>query len=680
MMNDARLNGAGARWDGTSLTVTGECFERRWRLTANGLRTVDLRVGNEAMVEDPGVASGSDWRLYELVDGHSRAELLDANVRAMPNPSLIGPHVSTEVVFAYPDVEILVRYAAQVFACGIRTQLSVRGMRPFDRSELPSHLLQSHAEHLRFDATDFARRAAGYYNDLQHRNHDDTVILKEVECTGGLANGSREVYDWANLLVLTRDGVGLIAVKESHKCVNQAGIDTGEFVLDREGLRVTGLGLTSSNYLPKALWLPHDRWQSAWATWTIPFLGEESEAQWVLKRFDRARFAPQPEALLSRSNTWGTRPPGDEARAAATEIEVLREVEACARLGIDAVAIDDGWQYPLSGRESDAVGNPDEWRPHPARFPGGWTTIRRAARERGVLVDLWIAGARASLEQIIRNIEEGGFSKLKIDFLNLQTRDQLDAVLEKIRRLVMYFPATAVGPAADEVPIQISWDVTENAPRLGYFFAREYGSLHVANRKPTYDCRRVRHIAYTPRLVLRDTWHLSRFVNLNQIEIPIQDVSRMDSRISNASEYSQAYCTAISLMGLPLFFMEAHTFPETAMREVSDLMKLWRRERSRIATGHVFPIGSEPCDAAITGFQCHGVDGQSGYLLVFREARAAESDVFLTLHFLRNLDVRLEDLMTDESSTAAVDDNGKLRIIMPSPASFRWLKYTVEDN
>jgi len=426
----------------------------------------------------------------------------------------------------------------------------------------------------------------------------------------------------------------------------------------------------------------------------------------MLKRFDRARYAPPVSDLLSRANTWGTRPPGDEARAAATEASVLDEIRSCADLGVDALAIDDGWQYPAAGRDGgeasaaaqiaekhEPAGGPAGplgWQPHPDRFPAGWSTVRRAAAEAGVQLDLWIAGASASLEQLARNIERGGFKKLKIDFLNLPTRDLLDLLLEKTRRLAEHTrgrPGTpeATAQSAGECErdadasetrgVRISWDVTENAPRLGYYLGREYGTLHVANRKPTYDYRRVHHIAYTPRLVLRDAWHLSRFINLAQVEIPIQDVDRIDPEISNAGRYSHAYCTAIALMGVPLFFQETKFLSKTARDQIRPILSAWKAHRDRIGEGYVYPVGDEPCDAAWTGFQCHRHEEESGYVLVFRELYAGDEEAKVGLHFLQNTELEWTDVLSGETWRASADAAGAVQFALEHPASFRWLSY-----
>lgn len=668
MTEHAKIGNASITWDDQRLMVENSDFVRCWKRTDCGLVTSLLKHRGVTWVDAGAEDTSCDWHIFHLLTPDTAADLVDVSIDALQEVPLTSPHVRAVLEFTYPDSEMAVRYAVQAFprADGVRTRLSVRALRPFGREEIPSYLLQSYAESLRLQPARYQRHAVGYYNDLQHRNHDDTPILKEERHAGDLNGGPREVYDWANLLCLEREEGGLVLLKESHKCVNQSGIDTGAFVLREDGVQVTGLGLKGNNYASVESWLPHDRFRPAWANWCVPYDGGEAEKQLAIKRFDRARFQPDPAGdVHSRSNTWGTRRPGEEARAAAEQDNVLREIESSADLGIDAVAIDDGWQYPPAGREGTGE---HDWRPHPERFPNGWTAVREAAREAGVAPHLWIPGAQATLEQIIRNVERGGFTGLKIDFLNFPSRDSLEAVVEKIRRLLRH----------TDHKLRISWDVTENSPRLGYYYARQFGSLHIANRKPTYDTDRVHHIAYTPRLVLRDAWHLAHYLNLNQIEIPVQDVDKVDPVIRNSSAYSHAYCTAMSIVGLPLFFQETHFLEGRARKETRTIMQTWREHREEMARGHVFPIGEEPCGAAWTGFQCHDPETGNGYVMVFRELSAPGAETDLALHFVENQSLAWKDVLSGEQWSDEEATTGSVRCRVEKSPGFRWLLYRGE--
>lgn len=650
-------------WDDQRLRVDNNDFVRCWERTNCGLVTTLLEYDGFTWVDAEPESTACDWYVFQLLTPDTGAELVDVSIEAVEEPPLTGRHIEAVVEMSYPDAETSIRYAVRAYpdATGVRTQLSLRAHRPFGRQEISSSLLESYAERLRLTPSEYQRYAAGYYNDLQHRNHDDTPIMRDETREGPLKQGLREIYDRSNLVSLNSEAGGLVLLKESHKCVNQDGVDTGAFVFHEDDVRVTGLGLRAGSVASPNSWLPHDQFRAAWATWCMPFQGGEVDRQLAIKRFDRARFQPHPEEeVYSRSNTWGTRYPGDKARAAAEQENCLKEIESCADLGIDVLVIDDGWQYPMEGRNQDGH---QKWEPDPGRFPQGWTTMRQRAEDSGVDLHLWLPPAQTSLEQIVRNVERGGFTGLKLDFLNFQTRDHIETVVEKIRRVVEY----------TDYDLRTTWDVTNNHPRLGYYFRREYGGLHVANRKPTFDRDRVHYVAYTPRLILRDMWHLSHYLNLTQIAVTVQDVDKVDPSIRDSSQYSHAYCAAISTVGLPLFLQETHLLEGKAREETRTIMQTWRRHREDMAQGFVFPIGDEPSGASWTGFQCHNPETGEGYVLVFRELDAPGAEQTIPLHFLDGQKVRWTDVLSDARWQDA--DGATVECEIAEAPGFRWLKY-----
>ena len=65
-------------------------------------------------------------------------------------------------------------------------------------------------------------------------------------------------------------------------------------------------------------------------------------------------------------------------------------------------------------------------------------------------------------------------NQLKLDFARLGSYDLLDEQMQKARAFIKY----------TDRKCSMSWDVTENAARYGYYWAREYGVVHFMNRKP----------------------------------------------------------------------------------------------------------------------------------------------------------------------------------------------------
>ncbi|MBS5530720.1 hypothetical protein KH017_08025 [bacterium] len=177
--------------------------------------------------------------------------------------------------FGYPAHELPVRYEICCYpgAPGVRTRLYVKGTVPFDPDLRPKHLIGAYTESLALPAGTFERIAFGYYSDTQHRCHRDLPILKEERASGPIGRG--EVFNFANGLILCGKDGSAVLVKESHKCVNNSGVDTGEFILHADGVRVTGLGLAAAYEGP---WFDDREFRGCWAGWCIVCSGGEAEA------------------------------------------------------------------------------------------------------------------------------------------------------------------------------------------------------------------------------------------------------------------------------------------------------------------------------------------------------------------------------------------------------------------
>ncbi len=659
---------ASASFDGQCLTAdTGEAT-RRWQLMEAGLRTIGFvhkPTGKEWIIPDD-AGPLPDWRIPLLAEPDSVTELVETSAVVIQNDPGTADHLVVALTFRYPRCDFLLRYEVRVYpeAPGLWTRLSVRSETEPERDRVPGYLLGAYGERLCLSAACCDRTAAGYYNDTQHRNHDDLPLLK-TETTSGVIP-RREVYDWASVLFLENDRDGLALVKESHKCVNQQGIDTGAFMVKEDSVTVTGLGLTAANYAG-GFWLRADRWRHCWATWSLLYHDAGFVArQLAVKRFDRARYPFRPKRdMVIAANTWGSGGAGEGSRAAATEDNLLREIASCADLGIELLQIDDGWQCPPGADHPFEV---DWMGPSPEKFPSGWSGVRTAASRTGVKLSLW-APWTVNAAALARNQHEAGFRRFKLDFINLNSKDDLDKLMGKVDELL----------ARTDPGIGINWDATEVNARLGYYFGREHGNIYLENRENGPQGRPFKshsHIRYTPRLVLRDAWHLAHYMNLNQIQITIQNIDRVVPDLSNCREYSHDYCFAIAMMAVPLFFQETHYLDEAARRQLRPVVATYKLHREAINAGFVFPIGDEPDDHSWTGFQAHDFDAGTGYLLLFRESRNQAEKQSIRLHAVNGQPMRFSDTDNDGTEwTACPDANGAFEFTIAEPASFRLLKY-----
>ncbi len=500
----------------------------------------------------------------------------------------------------------------------------------------------------------FLAKFIGYYNDTQHRNKPETPLVKEVETE--LAE--LPIYNnWSNLVGLHKNNKGLVIVKESHKCANQYGVDTGGFELTPEGISNTGTSLFPQEIL-------RDEYSWCWASWAILYDGGQDEMELAIKEFDRARYpVDTTRDIYIQSNTWGS----DHGREASKEENVLIELESQKELGIDIQQIDDGWQsaaIPAAERNKGKANSADlNWQVRDDWYPEGWKRVVAKSDETGVKLGLWAAAQPITLEALKWNYDQAGFVTYKLDFADLGTHRQMDDLMKKIRSFVNY----------TNHKVRVNWDVTENAPRYGYFWAKEYGCIYLENRKPKVPGNAV----YVPSLVLRDIWQLSKYTNVNRFQTSIQNIDRVDRVLSDAYLYNHPYAVAIGLVGTPLFFQETHLYSGKAKEEIKALLARYKAHRENMYQQYVFPVGEEPNNGAWTGFQWINANFSEGYLMVFRELNNPEAEKRLPLRFLRNKRLQLSDVMTGLEEEVSVGSKGEIGLKIAQKADFRFYHFKV---
>jgi hypothetical protein len=652
--------------DGVLRVSTG-AVTRQWQLVDTGLLTTSLRdeASGREWISAPASAQPpcrADWVLNAITESNSGGVLRAIDATVVEDPLARDAYILVRAVFAYPawKTEALYEVRAYPDAPGIWTRLSLRLTEPVDKMRLPGADVGSFAESYFLDTRSYARTAIGYYNDTQHRNHDDLTLLRE-ECLPDFAK--RQVIDWANMLCLEAEGAGLAVVKESHKCVNQPGVDTGAFIIKPDELWVSGLGLKSNNYAGGHWLRPGAEFRPCWAHWTILYTGGPLERQRAIKAFDRRRFPfiPQRDEKILE-NTWGTRGSWEGgAPLAAESHNVMREIASCADLGIDVVQIDHGWALDHNNSTATAP-----WSLCPEKYPDGWEPVVRCAREHGIELGLWFSW-QAPVAKMIEHYRAAGLRRFKIDFINIQSRDDLDTINAKVDELI----------AGTDPLVGINWDATEEFARIGYFYGREHGNVFLENRENGPDgAIYMNHIRYIPRLCLRDFWELAHYMNLNQIQLNLQDPDRVERDVSNAWRHRMDYLFATTMMGVPLFFFETQLLSEPRRAEVKPLIATYKQHRDALHAGTVYPLGAEPDGRSWTGFQSVERDSRSGYLTLFREIDNPEPSQSIALHFLGAAQsLRLTNLMTGATTTAPVAPGGLVAFRIPQPGDYRFLRY-----
>lgn len=505
------------------------------------------------------------------------------------------------------------------------------------------------------DTTKSKRIYIGYFNDTQHRNSSHTPILKEETHSEDIQN--KEQNWWANIVALEQGDDGVMMVKESHKCVNQYGVETGSFIVNSDGICNTGTSLSLEEIVP-------DKYKWFWGSWVIPYQSGDVNRQLALKSFDRKRFPARTDRdMYSLVCTWGHSKNPRDGRNYATESEVLREMDNVKEINVDLLLIDDGWQISLDAKRPA----PDEgqgWKPAPSVYPDGWRNVKRKADSLGLKLGLWGVAQEMPAQNMIWNWEQIRINQVKLDFANFETHDMLSNMMDSVRLFLK----------AVDHKSSVSWDLTENKARYGYYWAREYGNLHFMNRKPFFPM----NVLYVPHLALRDFWLLARYNNLNKYQLVIQH-AKATEHASDAYKHPETYCVATALMGIPEFMAMPRFYQPEDRKEVAQLMKIYKSAQKDIFTGFVFPIGNEPNNKNWSGFQSiNNRADKSGYLTVFRELLNMENKQHISLFFVSpGQKIEIINLRTNEKTVQIVGNNSDLKFVIDNPADFLFLKWKI---
>lgn len=510
-------------------------------------------------------------------------------------------------------------------------------------------------DYLPVDTVGMALSAAGYYSDTQHRNSASTPVLRQAslpvegECA------------WANLLFIEDGGDGLTLVKESHKTVQTPGVDTGLFRFGKAGVENTGWCLTGSDLVP-------DEYKWLWGSWVLTHAAGQDAREQAVKAFDRLRFPTRKARdMWTVMCTWGHSKRGD-GRTYAYEEQVLHELPICAELGIDMLLIDDGWQQP----KDKALLEDRGWKPHPDIYPTkDWRNVVARAGALHMRLGLWAAYS-ISTDDLVWNRERLGQEQQKLDFANLRSHAQIEAMRQKARQFMQRTGQKCI----------VSWDTTEAAPRYGYYLFREYGNVHFMNRKP----EEPGNVLYTPWLALRDFWQLSHYQNLNKWQLVIQnpevvvkEAPDRQGRIftSDAWKHGVDYCIATALMGTPEFMAVTRFYSDEAKAIIRPLLARYKTVRGDIWDSFVYPIGDPPSNRSWTGFQAVHPQKNIGFLTVFREVENEVSSGAVALrHLAPGTRLVLEDLRSGRTWTATLDEHKQIALTISKAPGFVFLKYS----
>jgi len=373
-------------------------------------------------------------------------------------------------------------------------------------------------------------------------------------------------------------------------------------------------------------------------------------------------------------NTWGDR--NKDARVGAEFVN--KEVDACVRLGVSHLQIDDGWQQGLSMNSSQGSGKlwdlweEKNWQPHAERFPDGFAPVVKYAKEQGVDLGLWFHPSNANDyahwerdARIVTNLYRNfGIRYFKIDGVKLPNKQSEINLRRFFDRIVLDSNGQVV----------INLDATADN-RTGYHYFYEYGNIFLENRYTDFG-------RYYPYWTLRNLWMLSRYVPAEKLQIEFLNKWRNAHKYEKDDPLAPAgvpfgYVFAVTMMAQPLAWFEGSGLPEEAFA-IAQVIKVYRQHQSHIHQGTILPIGAEPDGTSWTGFQSL-LSEKEGYLLVFREYNQTNQGK-IALYDLAGKYIQCQHLCGQgKDFSIKVERDGQVTFSLPAAHSFGLYRYLVKE-
>ncbi|MGH9667469.1 MAG: hypothetical protein ACRD9L_23855, partial [Bryobacteraceae bacterium] len=345
---EVRFDSCHARWNGAQLTIGNRFVERIWRASETALTPVSFRD----------LENGIEWNAVSAPEPASGSP----SVQFFSRSGSLGPveakSLRVDLQTGSPPVSL---YSFQIFPDARGVSLNVfEGGVAEEQFLLPD----------------------GHYRLIQITLFDQTDTHNELvfEDEWLLDSNEHELKLPGNVFILenTVTQNGLLSLK-------QGPLPHARPVRDEYDIVVSikrGQGVVCK--------FPGVRYPVI----VLSYSGGRSGRIDALQRFQRQKrlYDPSRDGKFL-SNTWGDRSQDRRINAGFMSLEV----NAGARLGVDAIQIDDGWQRGRSINSTRGNGvwsgywasDPNFWEPDPARFPAGLRPLVRQAAAKGMRFGLW---------------------------------------------------------------------------------------------------------------------------------------------------------------------------------------------------------------------------------------------------------------------------------------------------
>lgn len=404
--------------------------------------------------------------------------------------------------------------------------------------------------------------------------------------------------------------------------------------------------------------------------WTIvPYQNGRAGRIAAMQNFQRClrQYQPHRDGMFL-SNTWGDR--NRDSRISADFL--LKEVEAGARLGVDVVQVDDGWQKGKSGNSAFGKGawgnfrsaDPEFWKPHPERFPNGLKPLVEAAKQKNMKFGLWfgpdaendMVNWEKDADRLLEAFDQEGVEYVKIDAVEMKS-PIAEANLNKFYNKVL---------EKTQGRVVFDTDVTAGL-RPGYFGTMHVAPIFLENRYT--DWKR-----YWPHHTLRNLWTLGSYVDPVRLRMEFLNQARHADKYQGdplaPANYPADTLFASVMFSSPLGWFEVSNLPDSYFQSVAPLVQAWKKEREAIFSGNIIPIGQTPDGYAWTGFSSVSQDRKSARLVVFRELNSSES-WNTEIPLLDHKDAKVTILGGKGSASY---ENGILKVTIPETLQYVFLK------
>ncbi len=643
---EARLGDAYARWTDTELTVGNAAVERTWVLQGGALKAAAMRAG------------GGEWL---------------AKPAAKPAGGSLAVTASTGRSHPVEAESLLVEAKAEVKILRIQIFPGVPGIllsTPFEVPAAAPDPVQSApaASGIETATPSATAITAGTALDElalapQHLRLTETTLLDQTDVRNEL-RFEREWLLMPNEAPLTLQG-NVFAVEESLTGRSLVFLKLAPLPHARPAKAAADLVVTPSK---RTVRVPADRYPVA----ILACGGGRAGRTAALHSMQRALrpYVPGRDGLFL-SNTWGDR----NRDSRINEAFLLAEVEAGARLGVDVVQIDDGWQKGRSANSAAVAkgkgawngywdADPEFWLPDPVRFPRGLAPVVAAARAKGMKFGLWfgpdssggVTNWQRDAARILELHRANGVDYFKIDSVkatSVLAEDNLHRFFDRVL-------AESEGKAVFDL------DVTAEI-RPGYFGAPRVGPIFVENRYTDFH-------RYWPHQTLRSLWSLAHIVDPVRLRIEFLNHARQAEKYPDdplaPAKWRPDTLFATAMMASPLGWFEVSNLPADYMAAVAPLVAAWKRERPRMHGGTILPIGDAPDGVAWTGFASVTPDRTGAHVLVFRELNASEA---WTTAIPLLAPGAAGVTVLGGRGTATLRD-GRLAVTIPDPLDFVWLR------